>query len=326
MVDTLASSVINKLNRTIEDIGALDANGDETYFYGNLGEGDSTVFPASGGTRQSIPTPKAKRTYNAMELEFDRRFSGGWSVNSSYVLSRLYGNYSGVAASEEVRPPTVGVTSPSVGDSGGTIVRQAGNVNRAYDIDELLFDSKGNLDVQGRLPTDRPHQFKIYAAKDLNWGTGRMGRTTISPLWSIASGTPMTTYVTSTNQTELMVNGRGDMGRTPLLSRTDVNVNHQFSITETKKLSFEFNMENLFNQKSVRYLYNYYNRGGGGAVRATSFINLATTDLFKGYDYQALVANTADGRAAVGAKDPRYGMDAIWSPGFRGRFGVKFTF
>ena len=123
--------VFNKLNRTIEDIGALDANGDETYYYGNPGEGSATRFPASGATRQEIPTPKAKRTYNAMELKFDRRFSGGWSLNASYVLSRLYGNYSGVAASEEVRPPTVGVSSPSVGDSGGAIVRQAGNVNRA---------------------------------------------------------------------------------------------------------------------------------------------------------------------------------------------------
>ena len=40
----------NHLNRTIEDLGALDAAGNEIYSYGNPGEGRFTIFPASGAT------------------------------------------------------------------------------------------------------------------------------------------------------------------------------------------------------------------------------------------------------------------------------------
>lgn len=313
------------LRRTIEDLGALDAAGNEVYYYANPGEGVAKITPASGATTKAIPTPKPTRTYNAMELKFDRRFSNGWSLNASYVLSRLYGNYSGIAATEEVRPPTSGVSSPATGNSGGAIVRQAGNANRAYDIDELLFDSHGKLDVKGRLPTDRPHQFKAYAAKEMKWSE-RFGTSLVGAFWNIASGTPLSTYVNTTNQTEVFVEGRGSMGRSPVLSTTDLLYSHSFNISEGKKLSFEFNMTNLFNQKTARHRYPYLNRGGAGSVRASSAINLSRTDLYKGYDYKALIAATPDAATATGALDPRYGMDDIWSPGFSGRFGVKFTF
>ena len=43
-------------------------NGDEVYYYGNPGEGGATITPSSGAT-QPFPTPKAVRTYNALELE-----------------------------------------------------------------------------------------------------------------------------------------------------------------------------------------------------------------------------------------------------------------
>ena len=36
------------------------------------------------------------------------------------------------------------------------------------------------------------------------------------------SGTPLTTYVNTVNQTQAFVNGRGDMGRTDVLTRTDL--------------------------------------------------------------------------------------------------------
>lgn len=36
------------------------------------------------------------------------------------------------------------------------------------------------------------------------------------------SATPLTTYVATTNQIPVMVEGRGDMGRTPFLTKTDL--------------------------------------------------------------------------------------------------------
>ena len=53
----------------------------------------------------------------------------------------------------------------------GSISRPGGNVNRAWDLDELLWDSHGNLDVLGRLATDRPHVVKLYGAYDFPFGT-----------------------------------------------------------------------------------------------------------------------------------------------------------
>ena len=41
------------------------------------------------------------RDYDAVELGLDKRLSGHWSARVSYTWSRLYGNYSGLAQSDE---------------------------------------------------------------------------------------------------------------------------------------------------------------------------------------------------------------------------------
>ncbi len=50
--------VHNNLRRTIEDLGALDANGDEVYLYGNPGEGDATDS-ADQRRDQAVPDAQA---------------------------------------------------------------------------------------------------------------------------------------------------------------------------------------------------------------------------------------------------------------------------
>ena len=72
-----------------------------------------------------------------------------------------------------------------------------------------------------------------------------------------------------------MVEGRGDMGRTPFYSKTDLLVSHEMQMAGNKRLRFELNVLNLFNQKTARHLFNYLNRGAG-APRAASAINLGT--------------------------------------------------
>ena len=51
------------------------------------------------------------------------------------------------------------------------MARQGGSANRARDLDEILYDSHGHLDVVGRLATDRPHAVKLYGAYDFKFGT-----------------------------------------------------------------------------------------------------------------------------------------------------------
>ena len=103
--------VHNNLNRTIEDLGAL-VNGNEAYLLGNPGEGTTSIMPASAAPLTgggSFPMPKAKRQYDAFEMGVSRRFSNNWFGSANLTISRLYGNYAGIASSDEIRTPTTNV-------------------------------------------------------------------------------------------------------------------------------------------------------------------------------------------------------------------------
>ncbi len=313
-----------KLNRTIEDLGALDANGDEAYVIGNPGEGANVIAPASGATCTvvvgescAVKMPPPKRVYDAMELSIARRFGRGILFNAGYVYSRLWGNYSGIQSTDEIRPPGVGNFAGNQAFVGQSY-RPAGNANRYYDLDEAFYDAHGHTGVYGLLPTDRPHVFKFYGAKQFKFGTE------IGTFFRVMSGTPVTTQVVSLNQIPLYVEGRGDLGRTPVVSQTDLQVAHELKLgkSESKKLRLEFNMMNLFNQKTAQFVWDRYNRED---YSDSTGINLSHTNLDNGFDWKAMVA--ANEAATPGKTiDPRYGKQAMFSPGFQGRFAVKFIF
>ncbi len=293
--------------------------GNEVYVIGNPGRGIGSLTPTSGLTAP-FATPRPKRQYDALEIGYNRRFSGNWFFSANYTLSRLYGNYAGLAASDEITTPTTGGSSSTAQQQAGSLSRPGGNVNRYWDLDEALFDAQGNLDFQGRLATDRPHVFKAYGAYDLPFGTQ------IGAFFYGASGTPISTYVTSTNGIDLFVNGRGDMGRTPALTRTDLLVSHELGLGATsKKLRLELNVLNVFNQKTATHIFNFLNKGAIIPDRSSSFIDLSNVDLFSGYDYNALIAATTDGQQG-NALDPRYGQGDLFQEGTRGFFTVKFLF
>src|SRR5262249_27033507 len=113
----------SKLNRTIEDIGILDAQGNEVYLYGNPGESIFKYGLVSGATCStkdaagncSYLMPTAQRVYNAMELSLARRFTGGWFASASYVYSKLWGNYPGLQNTDEIRPPGYGTYGANQG-------------------------------------------------------------------------------------------------------------------------------------------------------------------------------------------------------------------
>ncbi len=189
-------------------------------------------------------------------------------------------------------------------------------MNRAWDLDELLWDSRGNLDVVGRLGTDRPHVLKLYGAYQFGFGTQ------VGAFIFAGSGTPISTYVTSTHAADLFVNGRGDLGRTPMLNYTNLLVSHEFAMAGAQRLRLELNVLNLFNQQTSRHVFNYINRGAG-TERVSSLIDLTGVDLTKGYDFNSLILATPDG---ANARDPRFGMDDLFEDGTRGQIMVKYLF
>jgi hypothetical protein len=310
-----ATYVRNKLTRTIEDFGAL-VNGDEVYYIGNPGEGAGAITPGSGATAP-FATPKPLRQYDAVEFTVSRRFSDRWFGNANIVVSRLYGNYAGIGKSDEITTPTTGVSSTTAQQQAGSIARPGTSVGRDWDLDEILWDSHGNLNVLGRLATDRPVVAKFYGAYNFPFGTQ------IGISQYIGSGTPISTYVNTTNQIPVFVNGRGDMGRTPLLSHTDFLLSHELGLgARSQKVRLELNVINLFNQKTVLHVFNYLNKGAGLA-RQDSAIDLSKVDLSKGYDYNKLILASPSG---AGAYDPRYGQPDLWQTGAQGQFSVKFLF
>ena len=112
----------------------------------------------------SLVTPKPERKYDGLEFRLNKRFTNNWSATASYLYSRLYGNYSGLASSDEN-----GRTAP--------------NVNRYYDNTIMSYDANGQA-VYGPLQTDRPHNFKLNGVYDFKWGT------TLGANWFIAERHP----------------------------------------------------------------------------------------------------------------------------------------
>ena len=306
-----ASYVHNELRRTIEDLGVLE-NGNEVYKYVNPGEGIAKTMNPSGLTAV-FPTPKPKRQYDALELTLTRRVSKNWFGSASYVLSRLYGNYAGLSNSDEISTPTTNRTSATAQQEAGSIARPGSSANRAWDLDELVWDSHGNLNVLGRLATDRPHAVKLYGAYLLPTGTQ------VGAFFYGASGTPVSRMVQTVNRIPIFVDGRGSLGRTPFLSQTDLLVSHELKVVSDKKLRLELNVLNVFNQKTARHVFDTVNR----PRRTSSAMNLSRTDLAQGYDYNALLDASPDG---ANARDPRYLMEDLYNPGLQARVSAKFIF
>lgn len=304
--------VHNDLIRTIEDVGQL-IDGDEVYVYGNPGEGFLVdAFRSTATAPFKVPRPV--RQYDALQISLNRRFSNNWFVGGNYTLSRLYGNYAGIASSDEIRTPAEGLVYGFDQQQSGEYFRPGGNANRGFDLDEMMWDAHGNLDPKGRLATDRPHVLKLYGAYAFSFGT-QVGLNMYT-----GSGTPITTYVTTVNGTEVFVEGRGDLGRTPVLNYTDLLLSHELNASRDHRVRFELNVLNLFNQKTARHSYNKLNR-----ARSAAEVDLHTFDLSKGYDYNALIKGTPDGVRGL-ALDPRFGKDDLFNEGMRAHFMVKYIF
>jgi hypothetical protein len=152
-------------------------------------------------------------------------------------LSRLYGNYPGLASSDEA-----GRNSP--------------NVNRLFDLPFIQYTAGGQLN-NGRLPTDRPHSFKLSGAYTLDWaqqfGFGSGNSTEISGFTQISSGTPQTTRFDFEGVTSAILFGRGDLGRTEKFTQTDLGLRHKYRFGSNERFTMVFDLDvlNLFNENNV---------------------------------------------------------------------------
>lgn len=232
-----ARYVRKNVDHAIEDVGVLNPEGSEIYIIGNPGEGLVSQFLGS----QDLQSLKPKRLYNALEFRLDRRFANSFYFNLNYTYSRLTGNYAGLASSDESYETADGRNSP--------------NVNRNFDLPVAGYTVSGGPD-NGKLATDRPHVVKFSGAYSLNWdrfGYRTNSNTTEFQVFStLQSGTPLTTRVDVLGIGTVVLDRRGDLGRTEMYSQTDFALRHRMRFGNDNRftLVFETDILNLFNQKN----------------------------------------------------------------------------
>jgi hypothetical protein len=180
--------------------------------------------------------------------------------------------------------------------------------------------------------------FNLYGAYIFDWWKNDMNSTEISFFQTITSGQPQTTtiYGASTVTPQILL-GRGDLGRTPTFTQTDVNFTHRLRFGSDKRftVAFDLNFLNLFDQDTVTAVYTVMNP-------STAPVNAAALGLFlpppnqttqdqvayaNGYTSGALL-NQILARVASqpDRSDIRYGMPYLYQSPRVTRFGVRFLF
>jgi outer membrane receptor protein involved in Fe transport len=287
--------VHKQIDRAIEDTqtATLDANGNEIYIIANPGEGLARPAFRDAAGNVIVEIPKPVRDYDSVEFAVEKRFAQNWYLRSSYLWSRLHGNYSGLSQSDEN-----GRTAPNVG--------------RLYDYPMMMF-MDGGTPVYGPLPTDRPHQFKTQFIYQFGFGTS------VGLNQYVASGLPVSRElgVYPGNNLPVQYMGRMSDGRTPTFSQTDLSLQHRFTLSGARQLQLEFNVLNLFNQDTAISRFSTYHKVNG----VTPLVNGSEEAFYRGD------VNLADLIVSQNvAKDPRFLMDNAFQAPLQARFGVKFIF
>jgi hypothetical protein len=301
------------VDEAVEDAGIVNPQGSEAYIIGNPGKGlHLQTLQALGYQRSTRP----ERRYDAMEIVFERRLANNWYFNANYTLSRLYGNYSGLASSDE--PHLL---------SG----RLAPGVSRAFDLPHIGFTAQGEFD-NGRLQTDRPHVFNIYGAYIFDWRGSQSNSTEISAFQTVTSGTPQTTSIfgASTITPQIFLK-RGDLGRSPTFSQTDLNVTHRYRFGSDNRftMAFDFNVLNLFDQDAVTGIYPTINASAGGGANAANLAGGNQANYVNGWTSGTLLPAInafINNPNRPDRLDNRYGQPQIFQSPRVIRFGMRFLF
>ena len=210
------------LRYAFEDIGVIVPGVGDKYYITNPGFGYSLHTTNGGKFDPKYPeTPKAKREYWAVNFSLDKRLSDKWLAGFSYTWSRLTGNYSGLASSDE----------------GG---RNSPHVERNYDYWWISYDKNLNP-IDGPLGTDRTHIFKFYGAYAFPFGL------TVGSVINAMSGTPYSErWALIQGSGWIMPYNRGNLGRTPFLWFANLYAEYNLKLGKTT-LNFNINVDNVFN-------------------------------------------------------------------------------
>lgn len=304
------------VTKAVEDAGVRNPQDSEAYIIGNPGEGlHLQVLQDLGYIKSTRP----QREYHGLEFVLEKRLSNNWYLNANYTLSRLFGNYSGLASSDEINVPTG---------------RLAPGTTRAFDLPFIGFTATG-VEDNGRLETDRPHVFNAYGAYIFNWFGGKTNSTEFSAFQTITSGTPQTTriFLVSTVTPAIFLK-RGDLGRSDTYTQTDFNITHRYRFGNDGRFTVaaDLNVLNLFDQDAVTGLHVVKNLNtsvitasalaGVTKLNDATFVNAYTSGSLLGPINTYLQGTPT----ILNRLDARYGQPNTFQSPRTVRFGIRFLF
>jgi hypothetical protein len=197
-------------------------------------------------------------------------------MDASYLYSRLFGNWSGVASTDEA----VGSLQPNSG--------------LAFNLLYYSFDAAGRPSY-GLLATDRPNQFKVQTTYDLPWGT------LLGLSYLAESGVPLSTVIQELSDgINFFPYGRGDLGRTPVFSQTDLSVQQRVPLPGRARLLVGVIVTNLFDQNTAI---------SESTAPYRDAFTVPNPVFFSGFDPQAVAGATPSIRP-----DARYTMANAFQP------------
>jgi len=281
--------VYRAMVNVIED-GSFD-DGD-TYFIfnpGRIGPG-TTEENACAGDASVGRAPqcfgRAQRFYRGIEFTATKRFTNNFQFIASYVFSSLIGNYEGLFRNDN------GQSDP--------------NITSLFDLQSLLNNT------YGRLPNDRPHQFKFNGSYRTPWKllvSGNFYAQSGVPFnqlvphpiygnnegFAVQRGTAIIPTVSATQAGFPNTVESIGSNRTPTTMNLDLGVYYPIKVGEGKELRLTGDWFNVFNsQRAV-------------TLDQTFSINSGVT-----------------GVPAV--PNPFFGSALLVQPPSSFRFGAKFTF
>lgn len=226
------------VDQAIEDHAIIGLFLGENNFIGNPGQGADL---AADKAADYVKSAKPQRLYNGLEISLNKRLSNNYFFNVNYTLSRLYGNYSGLASSDEV------TIANANGNIGG---RTSPGVNRFFDYIINGFTATGEPD-NGLLATDRTHTLKAYGGYNFDWFGSKTNTTELSFFQQALQGTPQTTFI-NVVATDIPLSKRGDLGRTKPYYQTDFSITHRYRFGRDARYTLAVNIDllNAFNNNS----------------------------------------------------------------------------
>jgi len=167
--------------------------------------------------------PKPERTFDALTLFVDKRFSKRWLAHGSYTYSRLIGNYEGLYQEH------TDYFAP--------------NGSAAYDLPDMLVNARGPL------PNDHPHSGRLDGFYEQPVGKGSF---VFGLGFSARSGQPRNYYAALSSYGGVIhLLPRGSAGRTPPVTQFDGKIAYRRQLTAKAGLEAYIDFFNIFNQQAV---------------------------------------------------------------------------